>query len=168
MTNPYGQQPGYGQQPPYGQQPQPGYGPPSGATPSPYGQPSGATPAPYGQPSGATPMPYGQPAPYGQPSPYGQPAPYGAPGGMPGGGDINSIPDYKGWAIGCIFLCWIIAIFAIMKSNEVNTYKMQGNYAAAMDASKSTKTMCLIASIIGGVGCLFSILWIILAAATAF
>ncbi|EMD26285.1 hypothetical protein B0293_38700 [Amycolatopsis azurea DSM 43854] len=157
MTNPYGQQPGYGQQQPYGQQPPPGYGPPSGATP-----------APYGQPSGATPMPYGQPAPYGQPSPYGQPAPYGAPGGMPGGGDINSIPDYKGWAIGCIFLCWIIAIFAIMKSNEVNTYKMQGNYAAAMDASKSTKTMCMIASIIGGVGCLFSILWIILAAATAF
>ncbi|MER6663827.1 CD225/dispanin family protein [Amycolatopsis japonica] len=156
MTNPYGQQPGPGQQQPYGQQPQPGYGPPSGATP-----------APYGQPSGPNPMPYGQPAPYGQPSPYGQPAPYGAPGGMPGGGgDINSIPDYKGWAIGCIFLCWIIAIFAIMKSNEVNTYKMQGNYAAAADASKSTKTMCMIASIIGGVGCLFSILWIILVAAS--
>ncbi len=154
MTNPYGQQPGPGQQP-YGQQPPPGYGPPSGATP-----------APYGQPSGPNQMPYGQPAPYGQPSPYGQPAPYGAPGGMPGGGDINSIPDYKGWAIGCIFLCWIIAIFAIMKSNEVNTYKMQGNYAAAMDASKSTKTMCMIASIIGGVGCLFSILWFILALAS--
>ncbi|MFK0248665.1 CD225/dispanin family protein [Amycolatopsis azurea] len=131
----------YGQQQPYGQQP--GYGPPSG----------------------------GMPAPYGQPAPYGAPSPYGAPGGMPGGGgDINSIPDYKGWAIGCIFLCWIIAIFAIMKSNEVNTYKMQGNYAAAADASRSTRTMCMIASIIGGLGCLAGIIifiFSIIAASTA-
>ncbi len=133
----------YGQQQPYGQQPQPGYGPPSG----------------------------GMPSPYGQPAPYGQPSPYGAPGGMPGGGgDINAIKDYKGWAIGCIFLCWIIAIFAIMKSNEVNTYKMQGNYAAAADASRSTKTMCMIASIIGGLGCLVGIVifvFSIIAASTA-
>ncbi|AUI57205.1 CD225/dispanin family protein [Amycolatopsis sp. BJA-103] len=133
----------YGQQQPYGQQPQPGYGPPSG----------------------------GMPSPYGQPAPYGQPSPYGAPGGMPGGGgDINAIKDYKGWAIGCIFLCWIIAIFAIMKSNEVNTYKMQGNYAAAADASRSTKTMCMIASIIGGLGCLVGIvifIFSIIAASTA-
>jgi len=86
---------------------------------------------------------------------------------MPGGGDINSIPDYKGWAIGCIFLCWIIAIFAIMKSNEVNTYKMQGNYAAAADASRSTRTMCMIASIIGGLGCLFAIVMIIISIAAA-
>ncbi|OOC01523.1 CD225/dispanin family protein [Amycolatopsis azurea] len=128
----------YGQQQPYGQQP--GYGPPSG----------------------------GMPAPYGQPAPYGAPSPYGAPGGMPGGGgDINAIKDYKGWAIGCIFLCWIIAIFAIMKSNEVNTYKMQGNYAAAADASRSTRTMCMIASIIGGLGCLFAIVMIIISIAAA-
>ncbi|MDT7798786.1 MAG: hypothetical protein QOI78_2219 [Actinomycetota bacterium] len=141
MTNPYGQQ-----QPPYGQQPQ------SGGFPQ---QPG------YGPPSGGMPAPYGQPAPYGAPPTGG----FGGPGyGMPGGGDINQIKDYKGWAIGCIFLCWILAIFAIMKSNEVQTYKMQGNYMMAEQASKTTKTLCLIASIIGGLGCVFAIIWIIVAA----
>ncbi|RZQ60355.1 CD225/dispanin family protein [Amycolatopsis suaedae] len=143
MTNPYGQ-PGYGQQP-YGQQPpqQPGYGPPSGAMPAPYGQPS---------------------------PPYGQPA-YGAPGGgpgMPGGGDINSIPDYKGWAIASLFLGGLIlGIFAIMKSNEVGTYKMQGNYPMAEQASRTTKTICLISSILGGIGCVLGLILIILAASGA-
>ncbi|MGW4062856.1 CD225/dispanin family protein [Amycolatopsis sp. NPDC004747] len=144
MTNPYGQQQPYGQQPQ-----QPGYGPPSGGMPAPYGQ---------------QPPPYGQPAPYGQPPTGG----FGAPGyGMPGGGDINAIKDYKGWAIGCIFLCWILAIFAIMKSNEVGTYKMQGNYAMAEQASRTTKTLCLIATIIGALGCVLTIVWIIIAAVAA-
>ncbi|WP_199435102.1 CD225/dispanin family protein [Qaidamihabitans albus] len=144
MTNPYGQPPQqpYGQQPPqYGQQQ--AYGPPSGGMPA----------APYGQ----------QPqAPYGQ-QPYGQPG-YGAPGmgGQPGGQDI---PDYKGWAIGCIFLFWVLAIFAIMKSNEVGTYKMQGNFAAAQEASKQTKTLCMIATVIGGIGWLIAIIMIIVAIA---
>ncbi|WP_329044371.1 CD225/dispanin family protein [Amycolatopsis sp. NBC_01488] len=144
MTNPYGQQ-----QPPYGQpqsggfpqQPQPGYGPPSGGMPA-----------------------YGQPAPYGQPPTGG----FGAPGyGMPGGGDINAIKDYKGWAIGCIFLMWILAIFAIMKSNEVQTYKMQGNYAMAEQASNTTRTLCLIATIIGALGWIFAIIMIIISIAAA-
>ncbi len=127
---------------------------------NPYGQQQ-----PYGQQPGYGPPSGGMPAPYGQPAPYG--APGGMPGGMPGGGDINSIKDYKGWAIGCIFLCWIIAIFAIMKSNEVNTYKMQGNYQAAMDASRSTKTMCTIASVIGGLGCAFAIVMLIISIVAA-
>lgn len=145
MTNPYGQQPQqpYGQQP-YGQQPQQPYGQQPPQQP-PYGTPAGG----MGMQSGGMPVPYGQAAPYGQPSPYGQ----------PGGG--QEIKDYKGWAIGCIFLMWIIAIFAIMKSNEVNTYKMQGNYAMAEQASRTTKTLCLTATIIGGVGCLFGIIWLI-------
>ena len=141
MTNPYGQQQPYGQQPPYGQQ-QPGYGTPSGGMPAPYGA------APQGQ--------------YGQPAPFGQPAYGGGPGmGMPGG-DLNEIKDDKGWAIGCIFLMWIIAIFAIMKSNEVRTFKMQGNYAMAQQASQSTKMLCLIATIIGAVGWVFAIIMIII------
>ena len=145
MTNPYGQQQPYGQQPP----PQPGYGPPSGGMPA---------------------QPYGQPAPYGQPPTGGFGAPgYGAPGyGVPGGsGDINAIKEYKGWAIGCIFLMWILAIFAIMKSNEVRTYKMQGNYAMAEQASNTTRTLCLIATIIGALGWIFAIIMIIVTIAAA-
>jgi len=143
MTNPYGQQ-GYGQQ-------QPGY-PQSGATPMPYGQS-----APYGQ---QPQQGYGQQQPYGG-QPYGQ-QPYG---GQPGGG--QDIPDYKGWAIGCIFLMWIIAIFAIMKSNEVNTYKMQGNIPMAQAASKSTKTLCIIATCIGAAAWTLSIIMIIVSVTAA-
>jgi hypothetical protein len=146
MTNPYGEQPPFGQQPQSGPQPLPqsgpqpvqGYGPPS---------------APYGQP-----VPYGQPAPYGQ-APYGQPygqQPYGYGGPQ---GDINAIPDYKGWAIVSIFLGGVIlGIFAIMKSNEVGQFKMQGNYAGAEQASRTTKTLCLISTILGGVGCVVGII----------
>ncbi|WP_134663003.1 MULTISPECIES: CD225/dispanin family protein [unclassified Amycolatopsis] len=133
MTNPYGQP-----QQPYGGQPQ-----------QPYGQ------QPYPQ-SGATPaQPYPQ-QPYGQPAQYGQPAFGGAPGG-----DLSAIKDYKGWAIGCIFLMWILAIFAIMKSNEVQSYKMQGNYAMAQQASQTTKTLCLIATIIGALAWVVAIIMII-------
>ncbi|WP_020660908.1 CD225/dispanin family protein [Amycolatopsis benzoatilytica] len=134
---------------------------------NPYGQPQ----QPYGQQpypqSGGMPAQYGQ-QPYGQP--YGQPG-YGMPPGAgmpPGGGDPNAIKDYKGWAIGCIFLMWILAIFAIMKSNEVNTYKMQGNYAMAEQASRTTKTLCLIATIWGAlvwVGAIIAIIISISAAA---
>lgn len=149
MTNPYGQQPP-------GPQGQQVYGPPSGGMPmAPQGQPLQGQPPQqfYGQ------QPYGQP-----PQPYGQ-QPYGAPGmaGPMGGQDI---PDYKGWAIGTIFLFWILAIFAIMKSNEVNTYKAQGNLVAAQEASRQTRTMCLIATIVGAAWILFTLLWIIIAAVT--
>lgn len=158
MTNPYGQP--QGQPNPYGQQPQaygqqPGYG----QQPQAYGQQPG-----YGQqPQGYAPQSGGMPAQYGQqPSPYG-----GGDMGGPGmGGDIHAIPDYKGWAIGSIFLCWIVAIFAIMKSNEVGTYKMQGNYAMALQASKSTKTLCIVATAIFGVSCVFGLLWIVVVAAS--
>ncbi|AXB47823.1 CD225/dispanin family protein [Amycolatopsis albispora] len=146
MTNPYGQQQPYGQQPQG--QPQPGYGPPSGGTPAPYGQPS---------------PPYGQPAPYGQQQPYGQPSPFGGGPGMGGpggpGGSIQEIPDYKGWAIASLFLGGVLlGIFAIMKSNEVGQYKMQGNYQMAEQASRTTKTICLISTILGGLGCVVGLI----------
>lgn len=160
MTNPYG--PPQGQPNPYGQQPQAfGQQPGFGQQPQAFAPQSGGVPAQYGQ----------QPSPYGAPG-MGGPG-MGGPGmggpgmGGPGmGGDIHAIPDYKGWAIGSIFMCWIVAIFAIMKSNEVQTYKMQGNYAMAAQASKSTKTLCIVATAIFGVGCVFSLLWIIVAAAS--
>ncbi|SDY11847.1 Interferon-induced transmembrane protein [Amycolatopsis xylanica] len=108
--------------------------------------------------------PYGQP--YGPPAPFGQPA-YGGP--PPPGADINAIPDYKGWAIGSIFLFLIVGIFALMKSNEVGTYKLQGNYSMALEASKATKTLCLIATIVGGLSCLaiIAVFVVVIIAATA-
>jgi len=139
MTNPYGQ--------PYGQQapPQPGY-PASGPVPAP---------------------PYAQQQPYGQPQPYPQ-QPYGAqypqaPYAQPG----QDIPSYKGWAIGCIFLFWIVAIFAIMKANEVETYKAQGNLLGAKQASDSARTLCLVATILGAVGWVIGLIGIIVAIAAA-
>lgn len=150
MSSPYGPQPPYGQQPQqYGQQP-------------PYGQPSPpyGSPAPYGQQPG----PYGQqPGPYGQQGPYGQPGygqqPYGY--GMPG--DINAIPDHKGWAIATIFIGGLLfGILAIMKSNEVGQYKMQGNYQMAESASNTTRTICLIGNILGGIGCVVAIIFLII------
>ncbi|MGW5052322.1 CD225/dispanin family protein [Actinokineospora sp. NPDC004072] len=137
MTNPYGQP-----QQPYGQQPPP-YGQP------PYGQ------QPYGQP----PQPYGPPG-YGQP--YGQP--YGHPGYGQPYGDINAIPDYKGWAIASFFIGGILfGILALMKSNEVGQHKMRGDYQMALSASNTTKTICLIGTILGGLGCVFGIIWVIVA-----
>lgn len=141
MTNPYGQP-----QQPYGQQPvaQPGYGPQAGYA-APYGQPQ----QPYGQ------MPYGN-APYPQTQ-------LGAQNQM----GAEAIPNYKGWAIGCIFLFWVLAIFAIMRSNEVDSYKMQGNLYAAKEASDSTRTFCLIATIIGSIGWAIGIIMIIVSLSVA-
>ncbi|NKQ53879.1 CD225/dispanin family protein [Amycolatopsis sp. K13G38] len=139
MTNPYGQP--YGQQPP---PPQPGY-PASGPVPAPaYGQQQ-----PYGQ------QPYPQ-QPYGAQYPQ---APYAQPG--------QEIPNYKGWAIGCIFLFWIVAIFAIMKANEVDTFKAQGNLVGAKQASDSARTLCLVATILGAVGWVIGIIGFIVAIVAA-
>jgi hypothetical protein len=103
---------------------------------------------------------------YPQQAPFGQAAPYGGGyGGPPGGQDI---PDYKAWAIFSIFLGGVIlGIFAIMKSNEVGTYKAQGNWAMAEQASRTTKTLCLISTILGGIGCVAAIIVIIVAIAAA-
>ncbi|CAM2820481.1 CD225/dispanin family protein [Saccharomonospora xinjiangensis] len=158
MTNPYGQQMPYGA-PMQTQQGQPGQmqpGPPSAGVPAaqyaqqPYGQQPFAQQQ-YGQQA------YGQQS-YGQPQPYGQ-QPYGAGMAGPHG---QGIPDYKGWAIGSIFLCWIVAIFAIMKSNEVTAYQMQGNTAAAMQASEQAKTLCIVATVLGAFGWGLSLIWLII------
>ncbi|MGA6164393.1 CD225/dispanin family protein [Amycolatopsis magusensis] len=126
---------------------------------NPYGQPGyGQQPGGYGPPSGGMPAPYGQPA-YGAPG-----GGFGGPPGMAGGG--HDIPEYKGWAIASLFLGGVIlGIFAIMKSNEVGQYKMQGNYPMAEQASRTTKTLCLVSTILGGVGCVISIIAIIFAIA---
>lgn len=140
MTNPYGQP-----QQPHGQQPQQPHG-------QPYGQPQQypQQPQPYAQP-------YGQPQ-YGQP--YGQP--YAQPGYGHPGYDIAAIPEHKGWAIATIFIGGLIfGIIAIMKSNEVTQYKMQGNYQAALAASNTTRTICIVGNILGILGCVAGLIYFI-------
>jgi len=136
---------------------------------NPYGQPYGQ-PTQLGYPaSDPVPVPYGAQQPYYQQQPY--PAAYPQQPGYPQAPyaqqPAQDIPNYKGWAIGCIFLFWILAIFAIMKSNEVDSYKLQGNWFAAKQASDSTRTMCLIATIVGAIGWVIGIVAIIISIATA-
>jgi len=143
VTDPYGQPQPYGQQPasPYGQ---------------PYGQPvGGGQHGPYGQPPVSP--PYGQPA-YGAAAPYGQ-AGYGVP--------AANVPDYLAWSIINIFLFFPLAIFAIIKSNEVKNYLTQGNIAAARQSSDTAKTMNLIATLVGGGLTLLGIILAIIFAAAA-
>jgi hypothetical protein len=158
VSNPYGQDP-YGQPPqqPYGQPPQQPYGQPPQ---QPYGQPPpyAQQPAPqYGQAPPQSP-PYGQPAAYGAPPQtygppgYGPPMGYGAPGGQ-------KPSNYLGWAIGCIFLFWPVAIFAIIRATKVDGLWQTGQYAQAQEDSAAAKKLCLIATWIG-VGWLS--LWLII------
>lgn len=61
------------------------------------------------------------------------------------------ISNYLAWAIVCIFLCWPLAIPAIVYASKVNNLIAMGDYEGAMNASKNAKTFCLIATILGAV-----------------
>ncbi|WP_424184909.1 CD225/dispanin family protein [Actinokineospora sp. G85] len=167
MSNPYDQQgpgqQGYGQPQQYGQQPYPQQS-------APYPQPGVAQPG-YPQSSGfpaQQPAAYGQPQPYPQqppvqqpyaPQPYGQ-QPYAQPGyGQPYGyGDINAIPDHRGWAIVSIFFGGIFGIIALIKSFDVGKCKMHGDFQGAQAASNTTRTLCVIGNILSAFGYLFTII----------
>ncbi|XP_011408532.1 PREDICTED: tumor suppressor candidate 5 homolog [Amphimedon queenslandica] len=58
-------------------------------------------------------------------------------------------PDYLGLSICAIFCCWIIAIFAIMKSMETRTYNQSGDYDKALQASSQAKSYSIVAIILG-------------------
>lgn len=152
MTNPYGQGPPYGQPPqqPYGQ-------------PVPPQQPYGQQPPGYGQPAPPSP-PYGQPAAYGAPPPapaypgYGQqPMGYGMPGGV-------KPSNYLGWAIGCIFLFWPVAIFAIIRATKVDPAWQSGQFQQAQEDSAAAKKLCQIAT---WIGVSWIVLWVVIAVIVA-
>jgi Interferon-induced transmembrane protein len=118
--------PGYTQHAPaadpgYAQHAQAGYGPPRVPYPQPY-------PSPY--------------PPHGYPGHYGYYPPPPPPGVMPPS-------NHLAWAIGAIFLFWPVAIAALIKSGQVDRLWEQGQYGPAQQASESTKTLCLVATIIG-------------------
>lgn len=58
-------------------------------------------------------------------------------------------PNHLVWAIISVFLCWPLAIPAIVFATQVNSKWAQGDQAGAQDASKKAKTFALWATILG-------------------
>jgi hypothetical protein len=57
--------------------------------------------------------------------------------------------NYLAWAIISIFLFWPVAIAAIVKSTQVDRLWLEGRYVEARDSSTTTRTLCLVATILG-------------------
>lgn len=79
----------------------------------------------------------------------------GAPAGSPP-------PNYLVWAIISVFLCWPLAIPAIIFSTQVNSKWAVGDAAGAHEASGKAKKFALWATIIGAI---VIVLYIVLVAA---
>ncbi|MBX9244212.1 CD225/dispanin family protein [Actinotalea ferrariae] len=108
--------------------------------------------------------PTGPESPYGSTPPsYGSAPPppaYGGGGGYQPAG--SPPPNYLVWAIISVFLCWPLAIPAIVFSTQVNSKWAQGDAAGAADSSRKAKQFALWATILGGI---VIVLYIALAAA---
>lgn len=95
-------------------------------------------------PYGAQPPSYGSTPPsYGSTPP---PPSYGGGGYQPAG---SPPPNYLVWAIISVFLCWPLAIPAIIFSTQVNTKWAQGDAVGAQESSRKAKTFALWATILG-------------------
>jgi hypothetical protein len=131
---------------PHDQGPQPPYRQPQ----QPYGQP-GQPPAQYGQAPQS--LPYGQPQ-----QPNGQP-PYGASQmgypAAPGGVKPN---NYLAWSIVSVILFWPLGIAAIINATKVDPAWQMGNAALAQEHSHKAKMFSIIATIIGAVWFVISLI----------
>ncbi len=103
--------------------------------------------------------PYGSTPSYGGGTP--PPPAYGG-GYQPAG---SPPPNYLVWAIISIFLCWPLAIPAIVFATQVNSKWAQGDATGAADSSRKAKQFALWATIAGAV---YWILMIILFSAGVF
>lgn len=92
--------------------------------------------------------PPGPQDPYGQQPGYTRPPPAGSYGAAPQG---SPPPNYLAWAIISVFLCWPLAIPAIVFATQVNTKWTVGDVAGAHEASRKAKTFALWATIVGAV-----------------
>ncbi|CAF1311714.1 unnamed protein product [Adineta steineri] len=65
---------------------------------------------------------------------------------------IMAIPDYKSWSIFNICCCcFILGIFAYIKSGRTRDNKMCGNFQGALEASKSAKILNILATVTGSI-----------------
>ncbi|CAF1039551.1 unnamed protein product [Adineta steineri] len=63
---------------------------------------------------------------------------------------IMVIPDYKSWSIfNILCCCFILGIFACIKSGKVRNNKMCGNLQGALQASRSAKILNIFSTLIG-------------------
>jgi beta-lactamase regulating signal transducer with metallopeptidase domain len=94
--------------------------------------------------------------------PYGQPHAQFAP---PQQGYATPPPNYLVWSIISIFLFWPVAIAAIIKSTSVDRLWAEGRPDLSYQASKTAKTLNLVALIIGVVVIVLVVVLLIVAAA---
>jgi hypothetical protein len=59
--------------------------------------------------------------------------------------------NYLAWAIVSVILCWPVAIAALIKSTRVDRLWLAGRYHEAQESSNTTKTLCLVATVLGAV-----------------
>jgi hypothetical protein len=124
-----------------------------------YPRPQDPIPPSYqSAPSAERPYQAYQPYPAGYPGP--QPYPVHPPGYYPGYPPQGiAPPNHLAWAIISIFLFWPVGIAAIIKSTQVEKFWMMGRPAMAEAASRSTKTLCVVCTVLAGA---FFMLWLLL------
>ena len=109
----------------------------------------------------------------GSQEPYGGQQPgegYGAappPDYYGGGGNPPTPPppNHLVWAIISVFLCWPLAIPAIIFSTQVNSKWAQGDVQGAEEASRKAKQFALWATILGIIVIILSVIFFALAGA---
>jgi beta-lactamase regulating signal transducer with metallopeptidase domain len=94
--------------------------------------------------------------------PYGQPHAQFAP---PAQGYATPPPNYLVWSIISIFLFWPVAIAAIIKSTSVDRLWAEGRPDLSHQASKTAKTLNIVALIIGAVLIVLVVVLLVVAAA---
>ncbi len=76
---------------------------------------------------------------------HGNGAQQGPPHMQPLRGPVPRIPDYLGWSIAVLLLCfWPTAIAAIVNATRVNKRLALGDIAGAQEASRRAKMWCWI------------------------
>ena len=65
-------------------------------------------------------------------------------------GNINEIENHMVWSVlNILFCCFCLGFVACYYSTETKNYKIQGNFQAALAASRSARTINIIATVLG-------------------
>ncbi|MBP2319681.1 hypothetical protein JOF56_000066 [Kibdelosporangium banguiense] len=106
---------------------------------------------------GAPPYQAYQPYPAGYPS---YPPPYPGYAGYPGYPPPGlAPPSHLGWAIAALVVFWPIGIPAIIKSTQVDRYWMTGQPVLAEQASRTAKTLGVVAVAVAGA---LVVIWLVM------
>jgi hypothetical protein len=89
------------------------------------------------------------------PAPGAMPSPPPYQGAPVQPGQVPHVPNYLVWSIICIFLCWLLAIPAIVNAVRVDSLLAVGDVAGARAASSRAKGWAIAATVVGVVGAIF-------------